>query len=84
MPRQISLKTILILVFCISFCLAIFAQGGPRVVTILVAVLMANFAGAVVALAVTFLFRFPRDGTLRTEQLDTRAARNCDRENDTG
>ena len=44
---------------------AVFSQAGTFFSGILLTVLLANFVGVVVALTVTFVFGFPRDGSLR-------------------
>ena len=62
---QFGIKNILIATFAAAVVMSIFVQGGPFVVNILLSVLLANFVGVVVALLVTFVFRFPRDGSLR-------------------
>ena len=53
--------------FATCLLLAIVTQPGSVVSRILISVLMANFIGVIVALVVTFVFKFPRDGTLREQ-----------------
>lgn len=62
---QFGIKSILILMFFVSFIVAIFSQSGSLAQRILVAVLLANFLGVIVAIVVTFVLKFPRDGTYR-------------------
>ena len=69
---QFDIRSILILMFVASILLATFSQSNSFVSRILLMVLLANFAGAVTALVVTFVFRIPRDGTLRNKnELET-------------
>ena len=67
---QFDIRSILIVIFVASVVLAIFSQSDSIVASVLVTVLLANFAGAVTALIVTFVMRFPRDGSLRHKEVD--------------
>ena len=67
---QFDIRFILIVIFFVSIALAIFSQSDSIVSSILVTVLLANFAGAVTALIVTFVLRFPRDGGFRNREID--------------
>jgi len=65
---QFGIKAILIFTFVAAIVMAVFSQTGSIFSQILLTVLLANFAGAIVALIVTFVFRFPRDGGFREAQ----------------
>ena len=67
---QFDIRSVLIVIFVVSVVLAIFSQSNSIVAGILAAVLLANFAGAVTALVVTFVLRFPRDGGFRDPEIE--------------
>lgn len=67
---QFDIRTILIVVFIASIALAIYSQSDSIVAGVLVTVLLANFAGVMLALIITFVMRFPRDGGFRDQGFD--------------
>ena len=69
-PYQFKLSSILLLTFAVAALLALVVQTGPFVANLILVVLLANFVGVIVALVVTFVLRFPRDGSQRQAKWD--------------
>lgn len=71
MPRiQFNIKLLLLITFGISIVFACFANSQFLVIKILLTVLLANVVGAIAALFVTFVMMFPRDGSMRDQDLN--------------
>ncbi len=67
---QFGIRTIFLVTFVVCLVAAILSQNGTIAQRILLAILFSNFLGAVVALMVTFVFKFPRDGSYRSDPDD--------------
>ena len=71
---KFGIRTLLWLTFIVASMAAFVVRDGSWITNLLLVILLANFAGAVVALFVTFVFGFPRNGGLRTRDVDAEIA----------
>jgi hypothetical protein len=72
MPRfQFDIRAAFVVIFVASMAMAIVSQPHLFVSRILLTVLLANFAGVVTALVVTFVLKFPRDGGFRDQESES-------------